>query len=86
MAEGKNDDKRSVGLADRLSALESVGEALDPVEKLLSTLSEDEAAILRRLLSNSHVSVSSIHRELKNAGHRIGRDTLGAYRAKLAQR
>lgn len=50
-----------------------------PVAKLLSTLTQDEAELLARVLG-SGASTRQIHNELTASGYRIGRDTLANHR------
>lgn len=52
---------------------------LCPVAKLISTLSQDESALLTRVLE-SQASTRQIHNELLASGYRIGRDTIANHR------
>ena len=50
-----------------------------PVAKLVSTLTQDEAELLTRVMDSS-ASTRQIHNELSASGYRIGRDTLANHR------
>lgn len=59
--------------------LGDTNEVLCPVAKLISTLTDEEAELLTRVL-NSSASTRQIHNELTASGFRIGRDTLANHR------
>lgn len=67
-----------LGLGLQRLLVDKTGDAC-PVAKLISTLSEDEAALLTRVL-DSAASTRQIHNELVASGFKIGRDTLANHR------
>lgn len=69
-----------MSLKDRLGLLQA---PMNPVDRVLSELDDETAAVLRGVLANPKISTRSIHAALKEDGFVIGRDTIETYRKKL---
>ena len=67
-------------LLSKLATIETSPAHQSRVDTLIASLSDEEGALLRKLLLDRRVSVMSIYNALRSEGHAISRDTLTRYR------